>query len=84
MVIETYLAGPGPVYERFREHGRLLPEGLEYIDSWIDADHADRCFQLMATDDPSTFAEWTRRWDDLVAFEIIPVVSSGEASKAAG
>ena len=82
MVIETYLAGPGPAYERFQASGRMLPDGLRYIESWVDADGAERCFQLMETDDPATFADWTNRWDDLVSFEIIPVMSSDQASTA--
>lgn len=80
MVIETYTSGPGPVYDRFRAHGRMLPQGLEFIDSWIDAERGDRCFQLMATDDPRRFDEWTERWRDLVSFEIVPVVGSEEAA----
>jgi Protein of unknown function (DUF3303) len=80
MVIETYLHGPEPVYDRFRANGRMLPDGLDYIESWVDAERADRCFQLMATDDPATFEVWTRHWADLVAFEIVPVVGSAEAA----
>ena len=80
MVIETFTSGPGPVYERFRTRGRMLPEGLEFVESWIDAERGDRCFQLMATDDPATLGEWTGRWSDLVSFEIVPVVGSEEAA----
>jgi hypothetical protein len=85
MVIETFRNGPELVYERFHEHGRMLPAGLVYVDSWVDATDATRCFQLMETDDPTTLGEWTSRWDDLVAFEIVPVTGSTEAAaRAAG
>ena len=84
MVIETYLQGPGPVYERVAERGRMLPPGLAYLDSWIDMRQLDRCFQLMETDDASLFDEWTANWNDLVTFEIIPVISSAEANARVG
>ena len=85
MVIETYTQGPGPVYARAAERGRMLPPGLEYVESWIDERSLDRCFQLMETEDPSLFEEWIARWDDLAEFEVVPVVGSAEASaRAAG
>lgn len=85
MVIETFTQGPGPVYERARERGRMLPPGLEYVESWIDERGLDRCFQLMETDDPALFDVWTERWRDLAEFEIVPVVGSAEAAaRAAG
>jgi len=80
MVIETYRQGPGPVYARAAERGRMLPSGLAYIDSWIDSHRLDRCFQLMETDDPRLFDVWIASWDDLVAFEVVPVISSAEAA----
>ncbi len=56
MVIERYLSGPGPVYERAAERGRMLPDGLEYVSSWVVSDGGmDRCFQLMETGDPDLF-----------------------------
>jgi len=71
MVVERFKPGKTEdVYARFREQGRLLPEGLFYIASWLTSDRT-KCFQLMATDDASLFGEWTRRWSDLVDFEII-------------
>ena len=79
MVIERFRQGAAPVYERFHARGRMLPEGLRYVDSWVDADRA-RCFQLMETADRSTLDEWTARWADLVDFEIVPVISSAEAA----
>jgi len=66
------------VYKRFREQGRMLPEGLRYIDSWTEANFYS-CFQLMECDDPQLLQEWIARWQDLVDFEIFPVISSKEA-----
>jgi len=82
MVIETFLHGAGPVYERAAERGRMLPEGLVYLDSWID-ESLVRCFQLMETDDPSLFDEWTSNWSDLARFEVVPVIDSAEAAARA-
>jgi hypothetical protein len=81
MVIERFREGDAQaVYSRFREHGRMLPEGLKYLDSWIEAATSDRCFQLMECEDPRLFNEWTSHWQDLVEFEVIPVISSKEAA----
>jgi hypothetical protein len=82
MVVETFTRGPRLVYERAAALGRMLPPGLAYLDSWIDHD-LGRCFQLMETDDPSLFDEWTAEWRDLVEFEIVPVLSSAEAAARA-
>ncbi|HET6695706.1 MAG TPA: DUF3303 family protein [Gaiellaceae bacterium] len=79
MVVERFLEGPRPVYERAEREGRMLPEGLTYVDSWID-ERLDRCFQLMETDDPSLFDAWIARWADLAEFEVVPVLTSAEAS----
>ena len=84
MVVERYRHGPKPVYERAASRGRLLPEGLRYVDSWIDESTLDRCFQLMETDDPGLFTAWIGDWSDLVEFEVIPVVSSAEARDRSG
>src|SRR6478735_6135507 len=54
MVVERFIQGPEPVYRRAAERGRMLPPGLEYIDSWVD-ERLDRCFQLMETEDPGLF-----------------------------
>lgn len=82
MVIERYTAGPGPVYERAASRGRMLPDGLRYIDSWIiDDGKLDRCFQLMETDDPSLIDVWLANWRDLGEFEIHPVIDSAEAAR---
>jgi hypothetical protein len=75
MVIETFRDGnPKPVYRRFRDKGRMLPEGLTYIDSWLAAD-LDRCFQVMECDDIALLQEWIAAWANLVAFEIVPIAS---------
>jgi hypothetical protein len=82
MVIETFLRGAAPVYERAAERGRMLPAGLSYVDSWVDH-RLERCFQLMETDEPGLFEEWTEAWSDLVGFEIVPLVGSAEAAARA-
>jgi len=79
MVIERFKGGDQvPVYRRFRDRGRLAPEGLDYVASWVIADLRS-CYQVMECGDPSLLSRWTERWDDLVDFEILPVVSSAEA-----
>ena len=80
MVIETFTRGARPVYERAAERGRMLPPGLEYVDSWIDERTLDRCFQLMETDEPSLFDEWIASWSDLAEFEVVPVIDSAAAA----
>ena len=82
MIIEKFKnRSARQVYRRARQKGRMLPEGLHYINSWVTTDF-DRCFQLMKTEDPALFRKWTAQWEDLVEFEIIPVVSSEDANKA--
>ena len=71
MVIESFVPGcKDKIYERFQQKGRMLPEGLAYVNSWLEKD-GDRCFQLMETDDPSLFQVWSERWKDLVAMEVV-------------
>jgi len=71
MVIETFLPGcKQKVYERFHAQGRMLPDGLKYVDSWLESG-GDRCFQLMITDDPPLFKAWQENWEDLVRMEIV-------------
>lgn len=78
MVIERFKNGdPRSVGERFRTRGRMFPEGVAYHGSWIDA-AGGRCFQLMESPDVALLNLWASHWDDLVDFEIIPVVSSGD------
>ena len=81
MVIERFKNRSSlEVYRRFQEKGRMMPEGLKYIDSWIEASF-ERCFQLMECDDPRLFQEWILQWQDLVEFEVIPVVPSKETTE---
>lgn len=82
MVIESYTSGPDPVYERAALSGRMIPDGLEYIDSWVDAKNKARCFQLMRTDEPRLFDVWIARWSDIVDFQIVEVVSSTDVSSS--
>jgi hypothetical protein len=85
MVVEHYTQGPEPIYARGAERGRMLPEGLRYIDSWIvDDGKLDTCYQLMETDDPALFDVWLANWADLGTFEVFPVISSSEASARLG
>ena len=79
MVVEKF-KNIRSVYGRVREGGRLLPDGLKYVDSWVEA-NLNRCFQLMECDDPRLFQEWVAQWEDLVEFEIVPVVPSKETGK---
>lgn len=73
LVIETFRPGCKEcVYERFHAQGRLLPEGLHFVASWLERD-GPRCFQLMDTDDPALFEVWFARWSDLVCFELVPL-----------
>jgi hypothetical protein len=78
MVIERFRDGdPKPVYRRFRDQGRAMPEGLRYVGSWIEAGFG-RCFQLMECDDARLLQQWVAAWSDLTEFEIVPVVPSAE------
>jgi hypothetical protein len=79
MVIERFKEGTAPeIYRRLREKGRRMPEGLEYISSWIDLGFKT-CWQLMQTEDFALFDKWIANWRDLVDFEIVPVHTSAEA-----
>ena len=81
MVIERFKDGDAvPVYRRFRDRGRLAPEGLSYVSSWVDT-KIERCYQLMETDNPLLLDEWIAQWKDIVDFEVHPVISSSEAAE---
>ena len=81
MLVERFRNGdPVPVYRRFRERGRMLPDGLAYVSSWVDRD-LRRCYQLMETDDPALLARWVALWSDLADFEVHPVITSQEAAE---
>jgi hypothetical protein len=82
MIIEHFGGGdPGPVYARFRERGRLAPEGLDYLGSWVTSD-LTRCYQVMECDDRSLLDQWMAQWADLVRFEVVEVMTSAEAAAA--
>jgi hypothetical protein len=69
-----------PVYRRFRDRGRMAPEGLVYISSWVD-DKFERCYQLMETGERRLLDEWIANWSDLVDFEVHAVVPSRDAAE---
>jgi Protein of unknown function (DUF3303) len=79
MVVEHFKNGDAvPVYRRFRERGRLAPEGLTYVSSWVDI-KLERCFQLMETANVQLLDDWMAHWQDIVDFEVYPVITSAEA-----
>jgi hypothetical protein len=79
MIVEHFRAGDAvPVYRRFRDRGRMTPDGLRYVASWVTEDFG-HCYQVMECDDPRLIESWTARWRDLVEFEVIPVRTSAEA-----
>jgi hypothetical protein len=81
MIIEHFKNDdPVPVYRRFRDRGRLAPNGLQYISSWVD-EKLERCFQIMETADRNLLDQWITNWSDIVEFEVFPVVSSKEAAE---
>jgi uncharacterized protein DUF3303 len=81
LVIEHFRNGDAaPVYRRFREQGRLAPEGLRYISSWV-TEQMDRCYQLMETEDRTLLDQWMANWNDLLEFEVHPVISSQEVAE---
>lgn len=83
MIIERFYANKTKaLYQRFEEKGRLLPEGVEYLDSWVD-EKLETCFQLMAAESIDLLQQWIANWDDLAAFEIFRVIDSGEAKRKA-
>jgi hypothetical protein len=79
MVVEHF-KDTAAVYRRFRDFGRMAPDGLLYASSWID-EKLERCYQLMETDDPRLLDEWIANWNDLTDFEVYPVITSKEAAK---
>ena len=82
MIVEDFRGGDAvPVYRRFRDRGRLAPEGLRYVASWV-TDDLRRCFQVMECDDERLLREWIANWDDIVDFTVFPVVPSADAAAA--
>ncbi len=82
VIVEHFRGGdPVPVYRRFRDRGRLAPEGLRYINSWVSSD-LTTCYQVMECDDRRLLDQWIANWSDIVEFEVIPALTSAEAAAA--
>ncbi len=82
MVIERFKDRDAlAVYRRFRERGRMTPEGLTFVESWVEA-NCDRCFQIMECDDVRLLQQWAVHWRDLVAFEFVPVAPGKATAEA--
>lgn len=82
MIVEHFRDGDAvPVYRRFRDRGRLAPDGLRYVSSWVTSD-LRHCYQVMECDDERLLDEWMNQWRDIVDFERIPVMTSAEAASA--
>ena len=79
MIIEEFKGDPTPVYRRFRDRGRLAPDGLRYVNSWVTND-LQRCYQIMECDNYDLLQQWMDQWKDIVNFQVIPVVTSTEAA----
>ena len=80
MIVEHFRGGdPRPVYERFRDRGRLAPDGVRYVDSWVTHDLA-HCYQIMECEDRRLLDQWLAAWADLVDFDVHPVITSKEAA----
>jgi hypothetical protein len=81
LVIEHFRNGDAlPIYRRLQAEGRLIPEGLTYVSSWITED-LTRCYQVMETADRTLLDEWIGRWSDLMEFEVLPVLSSAQVQE---
>ena len=66
------------MYARFDQKGRMLPEGVHYVNSWVD-ENVNTCYQVMESESMEKLQEWIKNWNDLVDFEIVPVITSAEA-----
>ena len=83
MVIEHFRAEKlKELYQRYEAKGRMLPEGVHYVNSWID-ENVNTCYQVMESESKQKLLEWVNHWSDLADFEIIPVISSAEAKQRA-
>ncbi len=81
MIIEHFKNGdPIPVYRRFRDRGRLAPDGLQYVSSWVD-EKLEQCFQIMETPNRLLLDQWIMNWNDIVEFDVFPIMSSLEATE---
>ncbi|MBL8549141.1 MAG: DUF3303 family protein [Hyphomonadaceae bacterium] len=82
MVVERFRNQDAkPIYQRLKDKGRMMPEGLAFVQSWVSAD-LSRCFQLMECDEPALFQSWISEWSDLVEFEVVPVCEGKETAAA--
>ena len=82
MVIEQFRDQDAKaVYRRFRDRGRMMPDGVAFVNSWVSAD-LGRCFQVMKCDDVSLLQRWVAQWSDLIDFEIVPVVPGKDTAAA--
>jgi hypothetical protein len=81
MVIETFGRDAKGVYRRFRDKGRMMPDGVSFVGSWVTAD-LQRCFQLMECDDVALLQRWVAAWSDIAGFEIVPVVAGKDTAAA--
>jgi hypothetical protein len=80
-VTERFRGGdPEPVYRRFRERGRMAPDGVEYVASWV-TDDLTTCFQVMEADSRDALDVWIERWSDLVDFDVAEVITSDQANR---
>jgi hypothetical protein len=79
MIIERFKDGDAiPVYRRFRDHGRMAPADVQYINSWVTSD-LTICYQVMEAPDRARLDQWLQRWQDLVDFDVVPVITSPDA-----
>lgn len=83
MIVEHLKGDPVPVYRRFRDRGRLAPDGLHYVSSWVTSD-LQKCYQIMECADRRLLETWMDQWSDLVDFAVVPVVTSTEAAATIG
>ena len=82
MVVETFRnRTPGRSIAACAKKGRMMPDGLKFLSSWVAAD-LGRCFQLMEADDITLPQRWIAGWSDLMAFEIVPVVEGKDTTQA--
>jgi len=84
MIVEHFRSGDAvAVYRRFRERGRMAPEGLNYVSSWVDY-NLTRCYQIMEAPDRELLEQWMANWSDLIEFEVHPAITSKEAAEKIG
>ncbi|HEY5826486.1 MAG TPA: DUF3303 family protein [Cyclobacteriaceae bacterium] len=79
LIIEKFRAGKMKIlYQRYDEKGRMMPEGVNFVSSWINED-VTICYQVMESESLEKLKEWINNWNDLADFEIIPVITSAQA-----